>query len=460
MSEWVGIHLGYQRVTAVSASGAEGPQRAVELTPPENRGRWIYSEADVAHVIESVERELEVSGATVQLVLPIGGIYFRRVALPQGENSDQAARFAAEPQLPLPLEQLHVVVLTRQAGEARLLAIPHEPWARVLQQIDDAGWICPTAWCDAQLTGWRVHQDGGEADHAPSLVAALDARGGWTGVFDTRGPLALRPLGGANQLNDLAHTLEQTWWGAIGDRPRGQTSLWLSRELASDTKVESVGADHKAVLEQHLAESVPQTAGGLVAQWAAEQPPEEAATNLRRHELSSQVVQRRTRQLLLAHACAVACVLLAVSAGLIVHGQQLQGRVQAYQQQTTRLWQSVYPDREVPTNVVSRLTSEVERERGLRSDAENVPDYASALDVLRDLVSHLPDEVPIRIRELEIASDTSIVVGEARSHGAVEQIAQSLSSVEGFAVEPARTERTRRGSVRFTIRFQGETADA
>ncbi len=104
--------------------------------------------------------------------------------------------------------------------------------------------------------------------------------------------------------------------------------------------------------------------------------------------------------------------------------------------------------------MLGRLISEEMRERGLRDSTGNVPQYTPVLDVLTKAIESLPPDVPLRVRQLDLAGDASVIVGEARSHGEVEQIAAALAKVKGLTVKPARTERTRRGPVRFTIRFE------
>ncbi len=119
MTGRVGIHFGEKRVTIVEARYSL-VRRALEL-PPADGHRWTYRESDVEAVLAALEEHFRKGVKTLTVVLPTNAIFFRRVSLPEGEANDEAIRFAAEPVLPLPLEQLHVIPVRRSDTECRSL---------------------------------------------------------------------------------------------------------------------------------------------------------------------------------------------------------------------------------------------------------------------------------------------------------------------------------------------------
>lgn len=213
-------------------------------------------------------------------------------------------------------------------------------------------------------------------------------------------------------------------------------------------------------LEAMLAPSVPWTVGGLAAQLTTESGTGRGeATNLRRGALASARIKKRTWRIAAAHAAAVTVVLLMIAGALVHQGRQFEQRTASYKQQTRAVWQKLHPDKPVPKNVLAELISQRKRERGLREAADKVPSYGSSLDVMAQALDALPSDIPLRVREIDIAGEVSVLTGQAKSHGAVERLASGLSAVNGLSVRPPRTERTPRGPVRFTLRFQQKDDD-
>ncbi|NBC11708.1 MAG: hypothetical protein GVY24_08280 [Planctomycetes bacterium] len=184
--------------------------------------------------------------------------------------------------------------------------------------------------------------------------------------------------------------------------------------------------------------------------------PEATRANLRVGDWACRVVQRRLRRGLWAHSVAAGLALLVLAGALGFQGSRLAASVTSQRQVCRQAWATLYPDTPSPIDVEGRLMSDLSRERGVRHGDGQAPIHEPALGLLRDLVAALPREVPVQVRQLDIGEGVSVVQGEARTHGEVEQMAAQLANDAGVAVQPASTERTDHGTVRFTIRLERE----
>jgi hypothetical protein len=176
--------------------------------------------------------------------------------------------------------------------------------------------------------------------------------------------------------------------------------------------------------------------------------------NLRRGPWRSAVVQKQKARVCVTHAASLSAALLLIAAALWQHGRGLAQDVEAFEKECRVVWADLFPDSTPPIDVEARLVSEHEREMGIRGGGQVLPQADPALGVLRDVVAELPTNVPLKIAQLDISDKISVISGEARSHGEVEQVAAQLGKVDRVTVQPATTERTHEGTVRFTVRFE------
>jgi len=120
-------------------------------------------------------------------------------------------------------------------------------------------------------------------------------------------------------------------------------------------------------------------------------------------------------------------------------------------------FRKVYPNSRVPTNVRSRLKSELSRLAGLSGAGIDVPAQPNALENLRRLTAELPRAMRLRVLEMRMGTGGLLLEGQVRSHGDAEVIFQSLKRA-GFGVEAPKTEHLVNGGVSFTI--AGKLAEA
>lgn len=164
-------------------------------------------------------------------------------------------------------------------------------------------------------------------------------------------------------------------------------------------------------------------------------------------------------------ATSAAVMALALLVALFWRGARYQRLAAAYEARQQEVFRRAFPGQPLPRDVRSRLASEEQRLRtGGATGASDAPDgargrptpAADGLLVLRDIIAGLPTDLRFVVTELRLdaAAGRFTLLGEARSHGDAQAIADALrgGGYGRFAVEPPRTELRAGGdAIGFTI---------
>jgi len=117
---------------------------------------------------------------------------------------------------------------------------------------------------------------------------------------------------------------------------------------------------------------------------------------------------------------------------------QYQRRSQELQRQQAAAFRTAFPQSRVPTAVLSRLRSEHGKLSAARSWRGEVKLPVSALHVLLEFLSALPDDQRYRFREFRIEDGKIDVDVELRSHNEANVLVSSFEN-RGFAVSAPTT---------------------
>lgn len=451
MTRYVGLHLGSQSVSAIALSARGKRRKAAQWSAPEGREQWRYTEADIDALIELLSQFCSRGKTVICVSLPAQACFLRRVetALP---SNREALGYAVEGQLPLPIDNLQIVHGDQSQRVA--LAVPSRPWRDVLDGLDNAGWVCPRV-MSGHSALWLQQRSAQGSGLRMVLVA--DETQACMVIGDQQQIHRLRSVPIRGRIDDAAaaklHSeIHRTWASVVPDQPlAGQafiTETWQDKPLLSD------GPLATSALEQRLGDVPACSAGMLLAEAVGRAQLDSAPGNIRTGPWASAIERGRMRLAGMLHGLAAAVVVLAAAGGVWLHAQQVQARIDTYKQQCDNVWLELFPDSRPPVDVQGRLASERRRESGVRAGGASVPEHLPVLDLIRELVQRLPSDIPIQVRQLDLDSGLSVMVGQARTHGEVERIAAALAEAQTIEVQPASTERTTNGLVRFSIRFQ------
>lgn len=467
---YLGVHLGVKGVTAVAVN-SNGRLTDARRIPRESEDpSWVYSESEFSAVLEQLKRSFAVRKHTLVLALPAASLYYRRVRLADSRLvGAEAIRYAAEPLVPVPIEKVNVAVAERQNGTAGIIAAPLDPWKRLLQMVDDAGWVCPRAVGDATAL-WQYVSRRADLTGDLELVCAPDPVEGAIVASANGRVVSVRPLCGSADAVEgpdsrwLEVELARTAWSCDSRATKVNVHLIaLNDPVIHEMPPESGLSVQVHRIEELLRDAPFRTLGILYAYSAAAASVAKGARleNIRTGKLKSATIARRNRRAVLAHSVAAMCGMLIVAVGLWSHGRGCNAQAMVYRQACVDMWQSLFPGAAPPAEIELRLQSELAREQGLRRQSADVPTYFPVLDLLRDVIASLPPRVLVRIGKLQLAGDVSVISGQARTHGEVEKITKGLAKLKRLAVFPARSDRTAEGLVRFNLRLERkETKDA
>lgn len=465
MSYSLGIHLGLHAVTAVAVDRRGKFIDALNISRQDGPDCRLYSERELSAAIEQLQQRFSRQQCTVVLSLPIIELYYRRVQCPEGGIGRlDAVRYAVEPLVPVPIEQVHISVVDRDNRSTGVAVIPLHPWRQLFSQFDEAGWICPRVVGDATAL-WRFISRTSSSDDRLELLCIADPVEGAIIASSEGRVLAAHPFYGkatstaATDPRWLSVETARIAW-ACGSVDEQLITHLVVPAAADDDSIP--GLDVSSVQVHHMADLLPDTAphslGVLYAYSAAKllSANEKRIENLRTGDLASSAISKRNLNALVSHSIAAMVFLLVMTCGMWFHGHRCKEQTSVYRGTCKQIWASLFPTSAAPADVSLRLQSELARERGLRRQNVTVPQHSSSLDVLRDVVAALPADVPIRVEQLDLSDRVSVISGQARTHGEVEQIANRLAQIKYLTVLPARTERTNKNDavVRFTLRLE------
>jgi type II secretory pathway component PulL len=176
--------------------------------------------------------------------------------------------------------------------------------------------------------------------------------------------------------------------------------------------------------------------------------------NLRRDHLAPPEPLRRLRMPL--RACAIAAVLLVlvVAGALVWRGHQYAELATHYRTQQAKQFHGAFPGQRVPASVKGRLESEAKKLRtisGIEQEGKKEDPPPSALVVLHQVLSRLPEDLRHRILDLRIDDGTVYLDGEARDHSSADTLAAALRAGNALSVAAPRTRKLKQGGVAFTL---------
>jgi hypothetical protein len=182
----------------------------------------------------------------------------------------------------------------------------------------------------------------------------------------------------------------------------------------------------------------------------------ESPVELRQSALGSRDRRFAIRGHVRALQFSVAALMVAAAVALFIRAHRYNVRAADLAAQEIGVYQELFPNRQVPAGIRSRLESELSQVKGMRGETKDLPKTNPVLPVLRPLLAALPADVRFRILELRIEDGQLYIDGEAREHGDAVTIAGLLRR-NGFAVAAPRSQRLegKKVSFRITGRFTG-----
>lgn len=154
---------------------------------------------------------------------------------------------------------------------------------------------------------------------------------------------------------------------------------------------------------------------------------------LRREELAAGDPNRAVRGSLQLLFAAAAIFLIALTSVFWIKSAQYQRRTHELQQQQVAEFRDAFPESRVPAAVLSRLRSEHAKLAGARSGKGVVEFPVSALHVLFEFLSALPENQRYRFRECRIEDGKIDLDVELRSHNEANVLVGSFEN-RGFSV--------------------------
>ncbi len=458
MNKFLGLHFGIRAATAVSITRAGDIYKAAELRHDTEDKFLFYSQQQITAIIEWLNSHFSASKHTLIISIPAAAVYYRNFKGFQPETLKiNALKYAAEPTLPIRIEQLHFSSIYRRSNQAAILAIPLRPWENLFREFDRNKWVCPIVIPDALALSKLLPK---QKFHNLRIFCSYDPVEGAIILSKAEQIIWIRPLCALSNTEDksfLHREIAKTVWSCSLSNEESAVELVTLNDHESKPLNEIEDINLKTYrLPDLIQQTTLQSWGALYAYAAAKilQKPQLPVPNLRTQKLRSSLISKRNRNILQIHFTGAAIVLIALIVGLWTQIFRLSERAQYYHHTSTKIWSSIFPTRLPPPDVLITLKSELAREQGLRRRHAGVPHHSSALNFLRDLVRLFPSGIPVRIQRIDVSGNLSVITGLARTHAEVEQIANSLAKIERLEVLPPTTEKTDRFFVRFNIRIE------
>ncbi len=161
--------------------------------------------------------------------------------------------------------------------------------------------------------------------------------------------------------------------------------------------------------------------------------------------------RRHYRRALTAASLCLAALLTAVTISLFMVASRYERTAQVLEARQLAEFKNLLPGQPPPANIVSRLESESGKLNALSSSGTAGETRPSAMRILCDLGSHLPEAVRFRILQISIGPQSFTLEGQTRTHSDADALAASLRRLSTYTVEPPRTEQVNSETVAFTI---------
>jgi len=379
-------------------------------------------------------------GLPTRMVLAAG---LRCDDLPR-RGRDEAMLYRLEEQLPLEAESLTAAFLPAEAGRTPGLAVRTEVVGRIIEKLSDVGILVGPICATSLLALWQAMRREDLAGRCDYVVMAgrdedamelypLGPQGtirGWTSGLEDADQLAR-----CIEVDLLAapHRAEQITIALTGDH---------SSEIAAalrDRLAAHVIETPQAPTIQSAALAAGEALGGRPAGWA----------DFRTGRLARPDPWAPAAGALRLAAGLLLALLVAASAVLLWRSRQYANVAADLERQQVRLYQSLYPGRQVPLNVKSRLQSDLARLSGVSGLSGELPARSDALETLRSVAAGIPD-LRLRITRLRIGPSGVLIEGQGRSHSDAEGLARSLAAA-GLATGAPRTQQLVGGGVAFVL---------
>ncbi len=396
--------------------------------------------ADAAEVKAALD-DWGYAGDGVCLALPSSMVLSARIdcqGLPRGSRRT-AMVYRMEEQLPLDVEALTADFLPPVDGTVLGVAAESQ---KVKEQIDvlSAAGIEVVAVCPlALLALWSERAAGQSADYA--ILAEPDN----IDVFrlNANTPTGWHTI--ENNDKDLVECLNVDQLSRpVG--PGAPTAVivaeaaWSAAQTESSLGLTAIGRSNESVLTAAAKAAAKLLSGVPAAGWV----------DLRRDALAVSNPWAQVRGLV-RYATVVGLLLPAVLAGVFCwRGLQYASAAQHQHGRQTAVYRQLYPNRNPPANVVTRLTSDLRLVAGTSGATQDMPRRASALETLRLASTGLPSTVRLRILQMNISPTELYIQGQSSSHTDAEVISLGLAS-QGLAMDPPRTEVLAPDEVAFTL---------
>jgi hypothetical protein len=174
---------------------------------------------------------------------------------------------------------------------------------------------------------------------------------------------------------------------------------------------------------------------------------------LRRDSLAPSDPYRHMRGSISSAMFIIAASLAIVFASLSMRAQQYGRFSRNHQQRKEALFEQIFQGQTIPAGIQSRLASEKTKLAAIAGQSSDVPERPSALLMIHQLLSALPNDTELRLDEILLDEGNLFLNGQANSHSDAARIAAALKN-GGFDVEPPRSEQLSNHAV--TVRINAK----
>jgi hypothetical protein len=387
--------------------------------------------AQIAEALpDEVPRPVELD-----LVIPLQWCFAHVLDASQAGNDHDALAYSLEEYLPLPLEDVTVDFIRGRDGTVLALAVPTAPMQSLLSGLQEL-----------QIEVNRVLVDAVTLQqHSGSHMCILDQQ--WIRLLtvdEEKAPgvvaIFARPDGGSlvetiqeqRTLRSLpADDNESSWLIADleGSSPPGELATALEIDA---NRLEAIAADEYA----RTLTIASRTSTHDLRRGALARPGRHATL----HKLGQRCL------------VAVICLFLTVTAGMRLHITQLRQHQTEVNAARLATYQQVFSVERLLPGAALRLASERVRIEGLTQSRTAEPAVAGCpLDALREVVTHLPQDVRIMLASIQVNEQQLILRGQTTEHREAERIADAVNKTGQFEARSPRTNRLKNGGVEFAI---------
>jgi len=405
--------------------------------------------------------EQALAGIAVQGQQPIAALLPDSLVLLAEVDGDaaagaDAARYAAEEQFPVDLEQLETAILSTEAGRTMVAACPNWLLDVVAQAAEAhrAPIACYTSELSALTAGAL------SANIAVFLAHADDPRCWVACDWNREGARILSVTMDDGHVHAACRSILQH-----DDRDNGECRVMIcappERFDVLSNSLRTVRPDLEIATPQDANQNA-EAADGTTVEPDVLRPMLAAVHALRDNvklpiRFRIQALGRAQRSRLLARPAQVAGGLLALAlglgaAGLYLDAQDAAEASQRARQQQVALYQEVFGSHSPPpASVLMWMQSESTRLTGLTGRAAGRPVYRSVLESLQQMARQLPTDLRFNFERVRIGQEELTVSGAALNHSGAQQIQRTLDAVEAFAARPPRTKQLQTEGVSFAI---------